>query len=114
PSGHASLTETRSGTDAVLSWTVVSGTTGYDAVRGSLAGLVGSSGNFTTSTTGCLGNDLSGTMVSDTEVPAPGGGVWHLVRAVNSCGGNGTYDEGVPSQRGSRDAEIQASGAACP
>jgi hypothetical protein len=114
PSGRPPLMETRSGASAVLAWTAVAGATGYDVVKGSLASLQSSGGNFTTSATACLGNDLPGTTVTDTEMPAPGGGLWHLIRAVNACGGSGTYDEGSPSQIGSRDAEIQASGAACP
>jgi len=45
---------------------------------------------------------------------APGTGFWYLVRAANWCSGSGSYDEEAPSQIGSRDAEIQASGAGCP
>jgi len=114
PSGHPSLSESKSGTTSQLSWSAVSGVTGYDVVKGDLGTLRSTSGNFTTSTTSCLGNDLTGTTASDPSVPGPGGGAWHLVRAVNSCGGNGSYDEGVPSQPASRDAGIDAASGACP
>jgi len=36
-----------------------------------------------------------------------------VIRAVN-CGGNASYNSGSPKQVGSRDAEIAASGNACP
>ena len=114
PSGHPLLTETRSDTDAVLSWTAVSGATGYDIVKGSLAGLLDSGGDFTTSTTSCLGRGMTTTTIVDIPVPAAGNGWWHLVRAANWCSGSGSYDEGAPSQIGSRDAEIEASESGCP
>ena len=51
---------------------------------------------------------------SDSEVPSAGAGLFYLVRPANACSGNGTYDEGSASQQGSRDAEINAAGGACP
>jgi len=73
-----------------------------------------SGGDFTASTTSCLGEFASLTTVDDPAVPAPGEGIWHLVRAVNACGGNGSYDDGIPSQLLSRDVGIEASSWACP
>ncbi|MBZ5639892.1 MAG: S8 family serine peptidase, partial [Acidobacteriia bacterium] len=96
-----------------LNWTAVSGATWYDVVRGTLSVLQSSGGNFTTATDSCSSNDQVGTSYTDGSVPALGDGYWYLVRAGN-CAGQGTYDEGQPSQIGSRDAEIAASGHACP
>jgi hypothetical protein len=45
--------------------------------------------------------------------PSLGKAFWFLVRGAN-CAGKGTYNSGVPAQVGSRDAEIDASTAACP
>jgi hypothetical protein len=98
---------------ARLVWGSIAGATGYDAVRGSLVVLESSGGNFTTATTNCLGNDLSTTTIDDNQPLAAGQGYWYLLRAVN-CGGAGTYNSGAPSQTGSRDAEIAASGHPCP
>ena len=114
PTSVPALSETRSGTSALLAWLPAAGATAYDVVKGDLLSLRASGGDFTASTTGCLADDLVGTTVSDPAVPAPGNGWWHLVRPVSSCGGSGTYDEGSPGQQGSRDAEIQAAAASCP
>jgi hypothetical protein len=108
PSGGTDLAETRSGTDAELSWTAASSVTGYDAVKGSLDALRSTGGNFMISTTACLGNDLAGTTVTDTQVLSPGSGLWHLIRAVNACSGAGSYGGTL------RDSGIAASPNACP
>lgn len=96
-----------------VSWTPIAGANVYDLVRGSLGVLASSHGDFSLATSACLGNDLLATSQSDAAVPYPGQGYWYLVRGVN-CAGPGTFDSGAPSQSGSRDAEIQASGHACP
>jgi hypothetical protein len=96
-----------------IDWAVVPTASAYDLVRGDLALLHTSGGNFTAATGACLGSDLAATTFDD-ETALPGGqAYWYLARAVN-CGGPASYDEGVPAQIGSRDAEIQASGGACP
>jgi hypothetical protein len=88
--------------------------TGYDLVRGNLATLRASGGDFTSATTACLGNNLPATSLPDPSGPPPvGGGFFYVLRPVN-CGGPGTYDSGAPSQVGSRDPEINASAGACP
>jgi N-acetylneuraminic acid mutarotase len=104
----------KSGTATVLSWPAVPDATGYDAVKGNLGPLRNSGGNFTTTTKACIADDVAAMTIQDAEVPPPTGGLWFLVRAVNACGGDGTYDEGGPAQQGSRDAEIAASANACP
>jgi hypothetical protein len=103
------------GSSTQVSWAILPGATGYDVVKGNVASLRSSGGDFTASTTTCLGNDVTATSVADGEAPPPSRAVaWYLVREVTACAGAGSYDEGAPSQVGSRDAEIAASGAACP
>jgi hypothetical protein len=98
---------------ARLAWGAVVGASAYDIVRGSLVTLHTSGGDFALSTGACLQNDLAATTLDDGSPAGAGQGYWYLVRAVN-CGGSGSYDSGAPSQVGSRDAEILASGNACP
>ena len=98
---------------APMTWTSVSGATGYDVSRGSLSLLQSAHGNFTAAATDCLESALRANTYSDTDRPAAGNGFWYLVRAV-SCGGHGTWDEGAPSQAAPRDAGMQDSPAVCP
>jgi hypothetical protein len=113
PEGSATILESRSGGAAVLTWSTVAGAIAYDLVRGGLGVLRSTAGDFTQATERCLANDLGDTTYSDGSTPALGDGYWYLVRGV-SCGGAASYDAGVPSQPGSRDAEIEAAAAACP
>lgn len=114
PTGTPSVQLSRiSGGAATLSWTSVSGATGYDVARGGLQTLRTTAGNFSSATTNCLGDNLTGTTVSDLQSPAAGQGFWYALRAVN-CGGNASYDSGSPRQVASRDAGIAASGHGCP
>jgi hypothetical protein len=94
-------------------WSVIASATGYDLARGSLSVLRSTSGDFSTATTDCLENDLTGTSRDDANTPDVDDGFWYLVRAAN-CGGSGTFDSGAASQVGSRDAEILASPSTCP
>src|SRR5207244_2475386 len=66
-----------------LSWTPLSGASGYDIVRGSLVVLASSHGNFTLATDTCLGDYHFGTSLVDAAVPAAGAGYWYLVRGEN-------------------------------
>ncbi|HJQ98007.1 MAG TPA: multicopper oxidase domain-containing protein, partial [Candidatus Polarisedimenticolaceae bacterium] len=95
-----------------LWWGSVAGATTYDVVRGSLIPLRTSGGNFalTTVTQICAANNTASTYYLPAETPASGQGIWYLVRSQSA----GSYDEGVASQSGSRDAEIAASGNGCP
>jgi hypothetical protein len=97
----------------VLDWPAVSGATGYDVVRGNLAQLRSTGGDFTQAVDACLGDNQSATSESDPAVPRSGDGFFYLVRPVN-CGGTGTYDSGGHQQIGKRDSEIDASPRACP
>ncbi len=100
------------GVDTRVSWDAMPHTLQYDLVRGRLADLRISGGNFALATSGCAANDDALTW-SDDAVPPETGGNWYLVRAVGASG-SGTYDDGSTSQIGGRDTEIAASGVACP
>jgi hypothetical protein len=95
----------------VLDWNAVAGATHYDVVRGSVAALLGSGGNFTTATDACAVDETADTALTFAADPAAGAAYWFLVRPT-TCGGAGSYDDGT--QQGSRDAEIGASPNACP
>ncbi len=114
PTGTPSVSLARiSGGAATLSWTAVSGATGYDVTKGNLVTLRSTVGDFSAATTGCLGDNLGTTTVNDLQSPAAGQGFWYAIRAEN-CGGNASYDSGSPKQLASRDAGIAASGHGCP
>ncbi|ANM29936.1 hypothetical protein ABI59_10650 [Acidobacteria bacterium Mor1] len=70
----------------------------YDALRGSLPGPVGTSGEI------CIGTSLAVAELDDFQVPAPGQGFFYLVRGTNECGA-GTY--------GGDSAGIERVSAAC-
>jgi cysteine-rich repeat protein len=95
-----------------LWWGSLGGAAGYDVVRGDLGTLRSTAGDYADPTTTqiCLANDRVDTFWVHDEAPAPGQGVWYLVRGTPG----GTYDDGSPSQSGTRDAEIAASGNGCP
>jgi hypothetical protein len=113
PSPVADLAGGKTGTDTDLAWSPSADTTGYDVVKGTILSLLVGAGDFTASTTACLGDDIATTTTTDTDLPAADDGFWYLVRSVNSCSGNGTYDEGG-TQIESRDAEIDAAASTCP
>lgn len=110
----------RSGSQVIVSWTSQAVSV-YDVVRGSLATLRSSGGNFTQALNAvspasdvCMSNDTTGLWVSDPTAPVvPGNSEFYLVRTLD-CGGQGTYDSGAPSQTGSRDGEIALAVGACP
>ena len=111
PNGHPVLTLGKLATpwNTQYSWSPIPGATAYDTVRGVLSTLRGTSGNYTQAVLDCGFNDLTDTTFQDFLLPASGDAYWYLVRPVNACSGNGTYDDNV-----SRDAGINASPAACP
>ena len=112
PTGSPSMGASKSGPAATFTWAVLAGADRYDAVRGGLTSLRSSAGDFSTLNQ-CLANDAVSPSATDPATPAAGDGFWYLVRGV-ACQTPGTYDEGVPSQQGSRDGEIAASPSACP
>jgi len=95
-----------------LWWANSAGATSYDVLRGSLDQLRSTAGNFASPlvTQLCLANNRADTYWLHAETPAASQGVWYLIRAQPG----GTYDSGAPSQSGSRDGEVAASGNACP
>ena len=115
PSGGPSVRASRSGGDVTLSQLTLGGGAAWnEIVRGKLSTLRATGGDFTAAVLDCAADDVTaGTaLVSGTPEPAPGDGYWYLARPAN-CKGKGTFDSGAPSQAGSRDAEIAASGASC-
>jgi hypothetical protein len=121
PNYTGSMTVSKSGGDAVWTWTP-GGSTAFDLVRGDLSTLRATDGNFTAaldalpvSEAACLANNTTALSLADPYgAPPPGEGVFAIVRPVSiSCPSVGSYDEGGV-QAGGRDAEIAASARACP
>lgn len=112
PTGVPDLSLNKLGPDVVLDWTVLPDTTTYDVVRGELSVLRASGGDFSQATAECIADDEPTNSVTFAGDPAAGDAFWFLVRGAD-CGG-GTYETGSISQSGLRDAEIEASGSACP
>ncbi len=101
----------RAGTPDVLSWDETAES--YDVVRGDLATLRSSSGDFTPATQTCEGNDVASETLAVGADPDPGDAYWYVVRP-KACGTQGSYDSAWPSQIGGRDFEISLSGQDCP
>jgi hypothetical protein len=96
---------------ATWAWTKPARAGTYDLARGSLTALRAAAGSFAASSPTCVQNDLTNPSANDATAPAPGGALYWLVR-VAECGGlTGTWDDGDPSQTGSRDGGLAA---ACP
>jgi N-acetylneuraminic acid mutarotase len=115
PTGRPNVLAARiPGGELELSWGATPDTTHYDVVRGGLGSLLSSAGNFTISFDVCKANDISGVTTLDSATPPAGNGYWYLVRPVNLCSGNGTYDGAIPPQVGLHDAEIAAASGTCP
>lgn len=96
-----------------LSWDATPGADTYDLIRGDLATLAQTAGEFSQAVETCLAASHAGTSWDDPEEPAPGAGWFYLVRA-RGCGDQpGSYDSNGPSQSTSRDDSIAASPAAC-
>src|SRR5207245_1556056 len=95
---------------SLLWWSKLESASTYDVVRGSLDALISSAGDFSVATDACLAQHVAVTRLPVPESPGLGQSLWYLVRAAPG----GSYDTGEPSQSGSRDAEIAASGHDCP
>jgi hypothetical protein len=115
PTGHPVLFTAKldAAGNTQFTWSPTSDTTAYDVVSGSV-GLLRVSGDYTSSTGGCAANNVGSPVLFDAQVPGTGDALWYLVRPINACSGNGSYDDAMPPQQGGRDAEINASGPACP
>lgn len=97
---------------SVLSWCAVPTATTYDVVRGDLAQLKGSSGDFALATDACVANDTPTLSVAETFEPNPGSGAWYAARANGVA--SASYDSFLTYQEGERTSEITASPSACP
>jgi hypothetical protein len=95
-----------------LTWSAPPGASAFDVVRGDLAALLGSGGDYAVAVAECLEDDWSAPPLIHGEDPLPGEGFWYLVRRVTGSG-NGSYDTCSPAQLGGRDAEIEQSGLGC-
>jgi hypothetical protein len=96
---------------ASWTWTKPARAGTYDMVRGSLTALRGAAGNFAASSPECVSNNLDDPNMGDATEPAPGSAIYWLVRVTECAGLEGSWDDGHPSQIGSRDAGLAT---ACP
>ena len=99
-------------TDAVLSWGVIAGASGYDLVRGDVRTLVEGGGAFATAIDQCLADNTASQGLVESGTPAVGEGFFYIQRGIN-CGG-GSWDEGGTGQSAPRGPSIALSAAACP
>jgi hypothetical protein len=99
--------------DAGVSWPT---TATVDVVRGNLVALRSSGGNYTGTVSTCLANNVTATGIVDGSSPGPGGATYYLVRPTVAAFCNQTpgYTTNHPREAAGRDAEIAASGNACP
>ncbi|HEU5454220.1 MAG TPA: multicopper oxidase domain-containing protein [Nocardioides sp.] len=95
-----------------LWWGSTGSAAGYDVVKGSLGQAWATGWSFSNPavTLACPANDSAATFLDQADQPAPGDGVWYLVRAQPG----GTYNGGSQGQSGDRNAGIGASGNGCP
>lgn len=96
-----------------VSWDSVPGAEGYDVLRGDLASLSQTGGDWSVSVDLCLADSTAGTTVSIPGNPGPGATWWYLVRAERS-GTPTSYDAVTSTQRGTRDDGIDAAPERCP
>lgn len=101
------------GLDTMMGWCSPPGTPGFDIIRGDLAALMSSGGDFGAATAECVFDNHPTNTFQYFGDPLVGQGFWFLVRC-EGCPGTGTYDSGAPSQLEPRDAEVIASGQDCP
>jgi subtilisin-like proprotein convertase family protein len=96
-----------------ISWTSMTGATGYDLLRGDLHLLRSTAGDFTQATAQCVDNDNSGTSFPYSSEPGSGEAHWFLVRGDSGAAVR-TYESFFTSQSGLRDDEIGAATVNCP
>jgi subtilisin-like proprotein convertase family protein len=96
-----------------ISWTSMTGATGYDLLRGDLHLLRSTAGDFTQATAQCVDNDNSGTSFPYSSEPGPGEAHWFLVRGDSGAAVR-TYESFFTSQSGLRDDEISSAAVHCP
>jgi hypothetical protein len=96
------------GRDAI-DWDPDPPATSYDVVRGDLAVLRASGGDYRAATDQCVANDVDTDSVPYALSPSPGGAFWILVRAAG--GSYGAWDSSLAT---TRDAGIDAAPVSCP
>jgi hypothetical protein len=91
-------------------------TASVDLVRGNLAALRASAGNYTGTVSSCLANNLTANGVADGSNPGAGGATYFLVRPTVApfCNQTPGYTTNHPKEAPGRDTEIGADGNACP
>jgi hypothetical protein len=96
-----------------VNWT---STASVDLVRGNLAALRASGGDYTGTVSSCLANNLTASGVADGSNPGAGGATYFLVRPTVAAFCNQTpgYTTNHPREAPGRDAEIAADANACP
>lgn len=85
----------------------------YDVVRGDLGTLLGANGNFIVATDTCVVGNRPVATATDATIPLEGSGLYYCV-AGGSISCPGTFEDGDPSQAGTRTSEILGSAGACP
>ncbi len=96
------------------SWNAVTAAVTYDVVRGDLAILRATGGDFTQALEACSADNQPATALPLGGSPPVGSGWWFIGRP-NYPGGPGTYDDGWGmAQAAPRDASINAAPATCP
>jgi hypothetical protein len=110
---HAKPSMTMTVDRSTIGWDSLPTAAGYDVVRGDLAALRETAGDFREATTDCLVDDSAGASLLYEGIPEPGAGFWFEVRASGE-GIHSTYDSGYPEQVQSRDPGINASAMSCP
>ena len=97
-----------------MRWAPQSFVTRYDVIRGNLATLRATGGNFGAAILACLKNDAAQAWAVDPLTPPRGGGIFYLSRAIQPNGHPATYDSGGAGQAHPRDPLIAAAQLACP
>jgi len=113
PVGSPSLLIEQQSSSAILTWSSLPTSTGYDVVRGDAVLLSSSGGDFTNAIEACLAEENGTTSLIDPDIPGLGDAHFYLVRARN-CAGVATWNSSGPFQQGDRDPGIAAAPAACP
>jgi len=96
-----------------LSWTALSGATGYDVVRDDLDRLRTTAGNFTAAVAQCVKDDHPLLVLPHEQEPPAGRSFWYLVRAAGPAG-QASHLDSADCDRTTPDARIDAAEAACP
>jgi len=96
-----------------INWIGVRNAQSYDIVRGDLATLNASGGDYAVSVDACVADNQVTPGFSLADSP-PVGSPWWILARPNFSGGPGSYDSNEPGRVGSRDAGINASAQTCP